>query len=45
MVNDSMFVYHFVDADLRVNLRFKKRASVENGGIDFKIGDIDIFAH
>ena len=38
MVIDSMFVYHFVDPDLRVETFFKKDEAAENGGIDFKRG-------
>ena len=35
-----MFVYHFVDPDLRVEIIFRKEGTAENGGIDFEIGDI-----
>ena len=45
MVIDSMFVYHFVDPDLRVEIIFRKEGTVENGGIDFEIGDIGTSAH
>ena len=40
MAIDSMVVYHFVDPDLRVEIIFRKEGTVENGGIDFEIGDI-----
>ena len=37
---DSMFVYHFVDPNLRVEIIFRKEGTAENGGIDFEIGDM-----
>ena len=40
-----MFVYHFVDPDLRVEIYFEKEGSAENGGVDFEIGDIDTSAY
>ena len=40
MVIDSIFVYHFVDRDLRVEIIVRKEETVENGGIGFEIGDI-----
>ena len=40
MVIDSIFVYHFVDPDLKVEVIFRKEGIAENGGIDFEIGDI-----
>ena len=45
MVIDSMFVCHFVDLDLRVEVFFKKEGTAENGGIDFELGDIGTSAH
>ena len=45
MVIDSMFVYHFVNPDLRVVVIFRKERTAESGGIDFEIVDTDIFAH
>ena len=45
MVIERMFVYHFVDPDLRVDLRFKKERTAKNGGVDFEIGDIGTSAH
>ena len=45
MVLDSMFVYHFVNPDLRVEIIFKKEKTVENEGIDFEIVDIDTSVH
>ena len=35
-----MFVYHFADPDLRVQIFFEKEGAAENGGADFEIGDI-----
>ena len=35
-----MFVYHFVDPDLKVEVVFRKVGTAENGGINFEIGDI-----
>ena len=35
-----MFVYHFVDPDLRVGLFFEKNGASENEGVDFEIGDV-----
>ena len=40
-----MFVYHFVDPDMRVEMVFRKDGIAENGGIDFEIGDIGTSAH
>ena len=40
-----MFVYHFVDPDLKVKVIFRKKGTAENGGIDFEIGDIGTSAH
>ena len=40
VVTDSMFVYHFIDLDLRVEIYFEKEGAAENGIIDFEIGDI-----
>ena len=45
MVLDSMFVYHFVNPDLRVEIIFKKEKTVENEGIDFEIVGIDTSVH
>ena len=42
---NSMFIYHFVDPDLRVETFFKKDQAAENGGVDFEIGDIGTSAH
>ena len=39
-----MFVYHFVDPDLRFEIIFWKEGTAENGGIDFEIVDIDTSA-
>ena len=40
-----MFVYHFVDLDLRVEAFFKNDEARENGGVDFEIGDVCIYVH
>ena len=40
-----MFVYYFVDPDLRVEIIFRKERTAESGGIDFEIVDTDTFAH
>ena len=33
MVIDSMFVYHFVNPGLRVEIIFRKERTAENGGL------------
>ena len=38
MVIDSMFVYQFVDPDLRVEIIFRKEGTAENGGLILKYG-------
>ena len=45
MVIDSMFVHHFVDADLRVETFFETDGAAGNGGVDFEIGDIGTSTH
>ena len=45
VVIDSIFVYHSVDPDLKVGVIFRKEGTVENGGIDFQIGDIGTSAN
>ena len=40
-----MFIYYFVDPDLRVETFFEKDGAAENGGIDFEIGDIGTSLH
>ena len=40
-----MFVYHFVDSDLRVEIIFRKGGTAGNGGIDSEVGDIGNSAH
>ena len=37
----NMFVYHFIDPDLGVEIPFKKDGATEKGSIDFEIGDWD----
>ena len=36
MLIESMFVYHFVDPDLRIETFFEKDGAAENGGITLK---------
>ena len=45
MVIDSMFVYHFDDPDLRIEIIFRKEEIAEIGGVDFEIMDIDTSVH
>ena len=45
MVIDRMFLYQFVDLNLRVVINFEKEWTAENGDVDFEIGDIDTSAH
>ena len=40
-----MFVYYFVDPDLRVDRIFRKDRTAESGTIDFEIVDIVTSAH
>ena len=40
-----MFVYHFVDPDLRVEIFFEIEESAKNGSLDFEIGDTDTSPH
>ena len=40
-----MFVYHFIDPDLMVEIFFEKERAAENGGVEFEIGDIDTSTH
>ena len=40
-----MFVYRFVDPDLRNEIIFRKERTAEGGRIDFEIVDIDTSAH
>ena len=37
MVANSMFVYHFVDLDLRVGIFFEKEGAAKNGEVDFEM--------
>ena len=45
MVINSMFVYHFADPDLRVEIISRKEGTTENEQIDFEVGDISTSAH
>ena len=38
-----MFVYHFVNPDLRVEIIFRKERTAENGRIDFEM--VETSAH
>ena len=40
-----MFVHHFVDSGLRVEIIFRKERAAANRGIDFEIGDIGTSTH
>ena len=40
-----MFVYSFVDRDLRIDVFFKKERAVENGSADFEVEDIGTSLH
>ena len=40
-----MFIYYFVNPDLRVEIIFRKERTSVNGGIDFEIVDIGTSAH
>ena len=40
-----MFVYYFVDPDLKVETIFRKERTEESARIDFEIVDIDSCAH
>ena len=41
----SIFVYYFVDPDLRVEIIFRKERTAESWGIDFEIVDINTSVH
>ena len=45
MVIGSLFVYDFVNPDLRVAVIFRKERTAENGGIDFEMVDINTSVH
>ena len=45
MIIDSMFVYHFADPELRIEMFFQKEGTAENGGVDFEIVYIGISGH
>ena len=40
-----MFIYYFVDPDLRGEIIFTKERTAGSWGIDFEIVDIDTSAH
>ena len=40
-----MFVYHFVDPDLKVEIIFRKEGTAENRDIDLEIGYIGTTVH
>ena len=41
----SIFVYYFVDSDLRVEIIFRKERTAKSARIDFEIVDIGPSAH
>ena len=41
----SMFLYYFVDPDLKVEIIFRKERTAESEGIDFEIEDTGTSAH
>ena len=45
VVANSMFVYHFVDLDLWVEIIFRKEGKSENRSIDYEIRDIGTSAN
>ena len=40
-----MFVHHFVDSGLSVEIIFRKERTAENRGTDFEMGDIGTSTH
>ena len=40
-----MFIYHFVDPYILVEIFIEKEEATEKGGIDFEIGDWDTSVH
>ena len=42
---DFMFLYYFVDPDLKVEIIFRKERTAESEGIDFEIEDTGTSAH
>ena len=40
-----MFVYHFVDPELRLQLFFVKKGAAKTEGVDTEIGDIGTSTH
>ena len=40
-----MFVYQFIDPDLKVEIFFEKEGAAKNGGVAFEIGDISTSTH
>ena len=45
MLIDRIFVYHFVNPYLRVEIIFRKERTAENGTIGFEIGHTYTSAH
>ena len=45
MLNLSMFVYHFVDPDLRVREGPEKEGAAKKCGFNFEIGNTSTYAH
>ena len=42
---DSIFLYHFLDFDLRTEIFFEKEGEAETEVVDFEIGDIGTSTH
>ena len=40
-----MFVYHFVDPDLRIEIIFRKEGTAENEGVELEKGYVGTSAH
>ena len=44
MVIDSMFVYHFIDPGLKVEIFCKRERTAKIGGVNFENRDISTFS-
>ena len=40
-----MFVYHFVDPNLKTEIFFENKGATESGGVDFETEDIGTSTH
>ena len=45
MVNDTMFVHHFLDLNLAAGIFFEKEGTKEKGCVDLEIVDLGTYAH